>query len=318
MIRKWLCQVIAVACFVTATAQAQEYPSAPIRIVVPYAAGGIADVLARLVAVRLEPLWKQSVVVENRAGANGTIAMQFVAQAKPDGHVLMIGNTATQVVNRFLYRNLPFDIERSFQPVGLIASTPMMMVVASSHPANSVADLAALARANPGKYSFASGNAPSRIGGEMFKMMSGTNVLHVPYRGAPQALSDLLGSQVSMIFSDLRTAMPQVMGGKLKALAVTGRKRLPIAPNIPTMVEQGYPDYDLFNWVGAYLPAKTPPEIVTKLNALLHAAVKADPAAHESTGGTVRLTTPEEFAKIQAADTAMWARVTKAAGMEPE
>ena len=140
MIMKWLCRAVAITWFCSAAAQAQDYPSAPIRIVVPYAAGGIADVLARLVAVRLEPLWKQSVVVENRAGANGTIAMQFVAQAKPDGHTLMIGNTATQVVNRFLYRNLPFDIERAFQPVGLIASTPMMMVVApSSRPGSRLA-----------------------------------------------------------------------------------------------------------------------------------------------------------------------------------
>jgi tripartite-type tricarboxylate transporter receptor subunit TctC len=217
-----------------------------------------------------------------------------------------------------LFKKLPYDPVKEFVPVTSLSMNDFVLVVLPGFPAANVAELAQLARANPGRYSFASGNAPSRIGGEMFKMMSGTNLLHVPYRGAPQALGDLLGGQVSMIFSDLRTAMPQVTAGKLKALAVTGRKRLPTAPEIPTMVEQGYPDYELFNWVGAYLPAKTPPEIVNKLNALLHAAVKADQAAHETTGGSVRLTSPQEFARLQAADTAMWARVVKAAGMEPE
>ena len=301
-----------------AFAQAETYPNKQVRFVISFPAGSATDQVARLIAPHFTKATGQTVVVDNRGGAAGFIASEAVAKAAPDGYTVLFTTGTTHAANPSLFKKLPYDPVKDFAPVTALSMNDFVLVVLPTFPANSVADLAALARANPGKYSFASGNAPSRIGGEMFKMMSGTNVLHVPYRGAPQALSDLLGGQVSMIFSDLRTAMPQVMGGKLKALAVTGRKRLPIAPNIPTMVEQGYPDYDLFNWVGAYLPAKTPPEIVARLNALLHAAVKADTAAHESTGGTVRLTTPEEFAKIQAADTAMWARVTKAAGMEPE
>ena len=178
--------------------------------------------------------------------------------------------------------------------------------------------MAALARANPGKYSFASANAPSRIGGEMFKMMAGVNLLHVPYKGAPQALTDVLGGQVSMMWTDLRTGMPQVQGGKLKALAVTTRTRLKLTPQIPTMIDAGYPDYVLTNWVGAYLPAGTSPAIAARLNTLLQIAVKAETAAYESTGSEVMLVGLDEFAKLQARDTAMWARVTKAAGMEPE
>ena len=302
----------------TALAQADAYPGKPVRFVISFPAGSATDQVARLVAPQFTKATGQAVVVENRGGAAGFIACEAVAKAAPDGYTVLFTTGTTHAANPSLFKKLPYDPVKDFVPVTTLSMNDFVLVVLPTFPANSVAELAQLARANPGKYSFGSGNAPSRIGGEMFKMMSGTNLLHVPYRGAPQALGDLLGGQISMIFSDLRTAMPQVTAGKLKALAFTGKKRLAIAPNVPTMVEQGFPDYDLFNWVGAYLPAKTPPAIVGRLNALLHAAVKADQAAHENSGGEVRLTSPEEFARIQASDTAMWARVTKAAGMEPE
>ena len=302
----------------TALAQSDVYPNRPIRFIVSFPAGSATDQVARLVAPQLSRATGQSVIVDNRGGANGFIACEAAAKAVPDGYTVLFTTGTTHAANPALFKKLPYDPVKDFAPVTTLSMNDFILIVLPGFPANNVAELAQLARANPGKYSFASGNAPSRIGGEMFKMMSGTKLLHVPYRGAPQALSDLLGGQVSMIFSDLRTAMPQVMGGKVKALAVTGRKRLGLAPNVPTMIEQGYPDYDLFNWVGAYLPAKTPPEVVARLNTLLHAAVKADQAGHESNGGEVRLTSPEEFAKVQASDTAMWARVVKAAGMEPE
>ncbi len=310
--------LIAAVFSAAACAQADIYPNRPVRFVVSFPAGSATDQVARLVAPQFTKATGQSVVIDNRGGASGFIACEAVAKATPDGYTVLFTTGTTHAANPSLFRKLPYDPVKDFAPVTTLSINDFVLVVLPGFPANNVAELAQLARANPDKYSFASGNAPSRIGGEMFKMMSGARLLHVPYRGAPQALGDLLGGQVSMIFSDLRTAMPQVMGGKIKALAVTGRKRLAITPSIPTMVEQGYPDYDLFNWVGAYLPAKTPPEIVARLNALLHAAVRADQASHEATGGEVRLTTPEEFAKVQAADTAMWARVVKAAGMEPE
>ena len=313
-----LAMLIVAAVPVMALAQADTYPGKPVRFIISFPAGSATDQVARLIAPQFTKATGQSVVVENRGGAAGFIACEAAAKAAPDGYTVLFTTGTTHAANPSLFKKLPYDPVKDFVPVTTLSMNDFVLVVVPTFPANNVAELAQLARANPGKYSFASGNAPSRIGGEMFKRMTGTNLLHVPYRGAPQALGDLLGGQVSMIFSDLRTAMPQVMAGKLKALAFTGKKRLAIAPNVPTMIEQGFPDYDLFNWVGAYLPAKTPPAIVTRLNALLHAAVRADQAAHENSGGEVRLTSPEEFAKIQANDTAMWARVTKAAGMEPE
>ena len=302
----------------SASAQSDNYPNRPIRFIVSFPAGSATDQVARLVAAPLSKATGQPVVIDNRGGASGFIASEAVAKAPGDGYTVLISTGTTHAANPSLFRKLPYDPVKDFAPVTALNNNAFVLVVAPMFPANNVAELTQLTRANPDKYSFASANAPSRIGGEMFKMMSGSKLLHVPYRGSPQALTDLLGGQVSMMWTDLRTGMPQVTGGKLKALAVTGRKRLPIAPAIPTMTEQGYPDYVLSNWVGAYLPASTPAEIVNRLNALMHAAVRADLAGHESTGGEVMLMSPDEFARLQASDTAMWARVTRAAGMEPE
>jgi tripartite-type tricarboxylate transporter receptor subunit TctC len=178
--------------------------------------------------------------------------------------------------------------------------------------------LAALAKASPGKFSFASANAPSRIGGEMFMMMAGVQLTHVSYKSAPQALTDLASGTVSVFWCDTRTAVPLVTGGKIKALAVTSEQRLSVTPHVPTMIEQGYPDYQLANWVGVYLPAGTPQAIAERLNRLIHEAVRAQEASHSTAGGTVLLTSTAEFAKLQARDTAMWARITQAAGMAPQ
>jgi tripartite-type tricarboxylate transporter receptor subunit TctC len=299
-------------------AQTTDYPNKPIRFIVSFPAGSATDQAARLVAHQMTKATGQSIVIDNRGGASGFIASEAVAKAPADGYTVLVTTGTTHAANPALFKKLPYDPVKDFAPVTPTSNNAFVLVVASNFPANSVADLAKLARANPGKYSFGSGNAPSRVGGEMFKMMAGVDLLHVPYKGAPQALTDLLGGQISMMWTDLRTGMPMVQSGKLKALAVTGQKRLALAPNVPTMIEQGYPDYLLANWVGVYLPAKTPIDIVNKLNALVHAAVKADQAGHESTGGEIQLLSPADFAKLQANDTAMWARVTKAAGMEPE
>jgi tripartite-type tricarboxylate transporter receptor subunit TctC len=301
-----------------AMAQSDSYPNRQIRFVVSFPAGSATDQVARLVATQLAKSTGQAVVVDNRGGANGFIACEAVAKAAPDGYTVLVTTGTTHSANPSLFRKLPYDPVKDFIPVTPFNLTGFILVVAPAFPANNVAELAQIVRANPGKYSFASANGPSRIGGEMFKMMSNTNVMHVPYKGAPQALTDVLGGQISMMFTDLRTGLPLVQGGKLKALAVTGKNRLKVAPHIPTMIEQGYPEYVLANWVGAYLPARTPVEIVTRLNALMQAAVKSDVANQEATGGEVLLGSSEEFARLQAADTAMWARVVKAAGIEQE
>ncbi len=310
------------AVFAPAVAPAQspaaDYPSKPIRFIVAFPAGSATDQAARLTAQQMTKATGQGIVIDNRGGANGFIAAEAVAKAPPDGYTVLVTTGTTHAANPALFRKLPYDPVKDFAPVTPLSNNAFVLVVAPSFAASNVADLAKLAKANPGKYSFASGNAPSRVGGEMFRMMAGVDLLHVPYKGAPQALTDLMGGQITMMWTDLRTGMPLVQGGKLKALAVTGQKRLALAPGVPTMIEQGYPDYVLANWVGVYLPAKTPPEIVNKLNALIHAAVRADQPGHESTGGEVQLMSPADFAALQASDTAMWARVTKAAGMEPE
>jgi len=319
--KRLACNALLLGSLLPATAvmaQATDYPNKPIRFIVAFPAGSATDQAARLTAQQITKATGQGVVIDNRGGANGFIAAEAVAKAPPDGYTVLVTTGTTHAANPALFKKLPYDPVKEFAPVTPLSNNAFVLVVAPSFPANSVADLAKLAKANPGKYSFASGNAPSRVGGEMFKMMAGVDLLHVPYKGAPQALTDILGGQVSMMWTDLRTGMPLVQGGKLKALAVTSQKRLALAPSIPTMIEQGYPDYVLANWVGVYLPAKTPADIVGKLNALVHAAVKADQAGHESTGGEVMLMSPADFAKLQASDTAMWARVTKAAGMEPE
>ncbi|MBL8378509.1 MAG: tripartite tricarboxylate transporter substrate binding protein [Burkholderiales bacterium] len=301
-----------------AFAQADAYPSRQMRFIVSFPAGSATDQVARLIAAQMTKATGQTIVIDNRGGASGMIACEAVAKAPPDGYTVLITTGTTHAANPSLFKKLPYDPVKDFVPITPVSNNAFVLVVAPSSPANSVADLARLARAQPGKLSFASGNAPSRIGGEMFKMMANVDLLHVPYKGAPQALTDLMGGQVSMMWTDLRTGMPQVAAGKLRALAVTGAKRLALYPNIPTMIEQGFPDYVLSNWVGVYLPASTPQAIANRLNALVHAAVRADQASHENTGGEVMLLSPADFAALQARDTAMWARVTKAAGMEPE
>ncbi len=295
-----------------------SYPTRAIKFIVAFPAGSATDQVARLVANQMTKQTGQPVVVDNRGGANGFIACELVAKAPADGYTVLLTTGTTHSANPSLFKSLPYDPVNDFAPVTSLHFNVFIFVTSSNFPANSVQEFAKMAKANPQKYTFASANAPSRIGGEMFQVMSGTKLVHIPYKGAPQALTDTMGGQVSVGWSDLSTAVPLVKAGKLKALAVTGQDRLAILPGLPTMKEQGFPDYQLSNWVGAYLPAKTSPMMVSKLNALMHAAVNADRAALDANGGYVILQSPEEFAKLQANDAAMWSRVTKAAGMEME
>lgn len=301
-----------------ARAQSVDYPTRPIRFVVAFPAGSATDQTARVVAQHVSQATGQSVVVDNRGGANGFIASETVAKAAPDGYTVLVTTGTTHSANPNLFKRLPYDPVRDFAPVSSLIIASFVMVVGPTSPAQSVADFVRLVSTHPGKYSFASGNAPSRIGGEMFKQMSRTDLIHVPYKGAPQALTDLMGGQVSVMWTDIITGMPLVKGGKVRALAVTSAARLPVAPEIPTMKEQGFPDYELINWQGMYLPANTPPAITARLTALVHAAVRAEKATLEATGAQILPLSNSEFAALQARDTAMWASVVKAAGMTPE
>ena len=301
-----------------ASAQPADYPAKPIRFVVAFPAGSATDQTARLIAQQLSQSTGQSVIVDNRGGANGFIAAETVAKAPADGYTVLVTTGTTHAANPNLFRKLPYDPVRDFTPISALIIASFVMVVPNESRATTVGELVRLAKASPGKYSFASGNAPSRIGGEMFRQMAEVDLIHVPYKGAPQALADLMGGQVSMMWTDIITGMPLVNGGKLRALAVTSQARLPAAPTIPTMREQGFPDYELVNWQGMYLPANAPAAVTARLTSLVHAAIRAEKTALEATGSQVLPLSNEAFAALQARDTATWARVVKAAGMTPE
>lgn len=279
-------------------ARADVYPSEPVRIVVPYAAGGIADVLARLVAVRFEVIFKQPFTVENRAGANGTIGLGAVAQAKPDGYTLLLGNTGTQVVNRFLYSNLPYDIEKAFQPVGLIASTPMLLVVSAQSPVNSVADLLKAARASPVPLNVASaGNgSASHLAMVMLSKLTRTTFNHVPYKGTSQIVPDMIGGRLFAYFDTPITAMPLIKAGKLKAIGVASIQSQPALPGVPTIAET-VPGFETWSWLGLFAPAGVPKDRIDKLNVALR-AVLDDPALRRQLieqGNEVNPSSPQDF-----------------------
>jgi tripartite-type tricarboxylate transporter receptor subunit TctC len=298
--------------------QAEQYPQKPIRVIVPSPAGSATDYIARMIAQQLNKRTQQPVLVDNKPGANGFIAAQAVAKASPDGYTLLITANSTHAANSALFKKLPYDPVKDFSPITTIASSPLILVAAPGFEANSPSELARIAAAHPEKISFASGNAPSRIGGELFKMMAGINMLHVPYRGAPQALADVVGGQVSVMWTDLVTGTQLLQSGRVKAMAVTSRSRLRALPYVPTMTEAGYPGYVLSAWVGVFGPANMPAKIVHKLNELIHAGAREQESEIERVGGELLLTSPESFAHLQAADIAMWMKVTKAAGIEPE
>jgi tripartite-type tricarboxylate transporter receptor subunit TctC len=302
-----------------ARAQAR-YPDHPVRLVVPFAPGGSTDVLARRLAAKLGALLGESVVVENKAGASGMIAAQAVAKAHPDGYTVLITTNTTHAANQHLYKKLPYDAVRDFAPLTGLGKGGQVMVVRADAPYKSVGDVLAAARRGPGKLSFGSGSSSSRVAGELFQQMAGVEVLHVPYKSNPLAITDLLAGQITMMFTDASTGVPQIQSGKLKALGVTSIRRMNVLPDVPTIDEAGVKGYDIGYWFAAYAPAHTPPAVVQRLNALLVAAQKSEPVRRffESSGGEPFPTTPEELAAFQAAETQKWGRVIKAAGIEAE
>ncbi|MEO8675947.1 MAG: tripartite tricarboxylate transporter substrate binding protein [Casimicrobiaceae bacterium] len=299
-------------------ASAQTYPAKPIRLVVPFPPGGATDILARDVAQKLTEAWGQQVIVDNRPGAGGNIGSELVAKAAPDGYTLEMGTVGTHAINASLYAKMPYDHVKDFAPVILVAGVPNVLVVNPALPANSVAELIAYAKANPGKLNFASsGNGTSiHLSGELFKFMAGVQMTHVPYKGSAPALQDLLGGQVQLMFDNLPPSLPQIKAGKLRALAVTSLTRAPALPDVPTMAEAGLPGFEASSWFGVLAPAGTPPAIVTKLNAEI-AKWLATPEAKErlsKQGANAAGGTPEDFAKHIAAETAKWAKVVKDSG----
>lgn len=301
---------------------AQDYPSKPVRFVVPFAPGGTTDVLARLVGERLSASLGQQFVVDNKPGAGGNVGTAQVAKAEPDGYTLLMGTVGTHAINASIYPSLPYDPVQDFAPVTLVATVPNVLVVNPEVPANSVAELIALAKEKPGELNFASsGNGSSiHLSGELFKAMTGVDIVHVPYKGSGPAVIDLLGGQVQMMFDNLPSSAPQIKAGKLRPLGVTSKERSPTLPDVPTIAEAGVPGYEALSWFGVLVPAGTPEAIVAKLRDEIAEAL-ADPAMRErfaELGAVPVGDTPAEFADFISAETAKWAKVVAEAGIKLE
>jgi tripartite-type tricarboxylate transporter receptor subunit TctC len=301
---------------------AQAYPNKPIRMIVPFPPGGTADILGRAIGQKLAENVGQQVIVENRAGANGNIGAQIVAKSPPDGYTLLMSPQSTLTNNPSLYSALPFDTIKDFAPITLVAETPHFIVVHPSVPAKTVGDLIALAKAKPGYLTFASAGSGSslHLTGELFKSMAGIDIVHIPYKGAAPAVTDLLGGQISMMFDTGPSALPHVRSGKTRALAVTTANRSRLMPDLPTVVESGLPGYDVTTWFGLVAPSGTPREIVTKLNAEVVRILQTPEVKErlETQAADPVGNTPEEFAAIIKADIAKWGEVIKLSGVRIE
>ncbi|WP_439686897.1 Tripartite-type tricarboxylate transporter, extracytoplasmic receptor component TctC [Cupriavidus oxalaticus] len=297
-----------------------EFPDKPIRFVVPFAAGSATDQLARAIGQAITLDSKVTVVVDNKPGANGFIAASDVAKAAPDGYTVLISTNTTHAANEHLFKKLPYDPVKDYAPLTALGRGGQIMVVNPQVPARTVGEFIALAKKQPGKLSFGSGSSSSRIAGELFQQMAHVELLHVPYKSNPLAITDLLGNQIQMMITDTATGLPQVKSGKLRALGVSGKARSPLAPDVPTIDEAGVKGYEMSYWFAAYAPAGTPQPVVAKLNAMMVKAARSDTAAgfYQSTGTEVFTSTPAELAKFQLHESGKWGRIIKAANIQPE
>jgi tripartite-type tricarboxylate transporter receptor subunit TctC len=269
----------------------------------------------------LNAVWGQPVVIDNKPGASGFIAAQQVVNAKPDGYTVFITANTTHASNQALFKSVPYDAVKDFEPVAVLGTVPLAVVIHPSVPANNMKELIAYGRANPGKLTFGSGSTSSRMAGEMLKSMAGIDMVNSPYKSNPQAVTDLLGGQIQLVIADAVTTMPHAKAGKLKALAVTTARRSAIAPELPTVAEAGgLPGYEMIGWFAAYVPAKTPKEIVAKLNeALVRILENPESKARLAAVGIETLTsTPEGLAEFQRNETVKWAKLVKDAKIQPE
>ena len=294
------------------------WPEKTIRLVIPFPAGGTTDIVGRVVANELHKAWNVSVVPDNRAGAGGNIGTEIVARSDPDGYTMLLCTVGTQAINSSLYSKLPYDPVKDFEAVTLVAKVPNVVVVNPSVKANTLQELIALLKANPGKINYASsGNGSSiHLSAELFKTMTGTAMVHIPYKGSAPAIADLLGGQVSVMFDNLPSALPQIKAGKLRALAVTSARRSPALPDVPTVAEAGVPGYEASSWFGVVVPAGTPKEIITKTRQTIATAI-AKPEARDkllAQGAEPVGDTPEEFTQFIRSETAKWAKVVKDSG----
>jgi tripartite-type tricarboxylate transporter receptor subunit TctC len=304
----------------TTTADAQTYPSRPIRLIVPFPAGGPPDVLARVMADLMGPRLGQTVVVENRPGAGATIGTRSVATADPDGYTLLYASTTSLSIAPSLFKSVGYDPVKDFAPVGGVSVGPMVVVVHPSVPAKTVKELVAYAKANPGKLNYGAGvAAPPHIAWGLFTQVTGTDILFVPYRGMAPAMTDLLSGQIQMMIDGAGPLLPHIQEGKIRALAVTGNARSKDLPSLPTMTEEGF-DYALSFWTGIVAPAKTPADILAKVNAAINESLKAPVMTSHLAKSNVEanVTTPEQFASFIAGEAKKWGGIVTATGIKAE
>ena len=313
----WLAAALA-ACWAPITG-AQQYPGKTIRMVVGFPPGGGTDVVARIISAKLGELWGQTVVVDNRAGATGTIGADIVAKSPPDGYTLIMGHVNSHGIAPNLFKKLPYDAQRDFAMVSYVGYVPNVLVVHPSIPAKSVKELVALAKSRPGALNYASSGIGStqHLAGEMFKLSTGVSIVHVPYKGSGPAVIDLLAGHVSMNFDTMPPVLPHIRAGKLRALALTTPKRSPTLPDLPTMMESGLTGFSMTNWYGVMAPGKTPREIVTKLNAEINKIMLLPDQRSklEEVGTQLDPMSPEQFAKFLETEIAKYAKLIKAANV---
>jgi tripartite-type tricarboxylate transporter receptor subunit TctC len=318
--RRFALAAIAASSLAATTAMAQTYPDKQITFIVPFAAGSATDQLARALGQGVTGETKQPVVIDNKPGANAFIGAQAAAKAPKDGHTVFITTNTTQAANEHLFKKLPYDPVKDFEPVTLLSKGGQILVVNNNLPVNSVQDLIKYAKANPGKLSFGSGSSSSRLAGELFKQMTGSFIVNIPYRSNPPAVTDLIGGQIQLMFTDMATGLPQVKGGKVKALGVSTTKRIALAQDIPTIAEAGVKGYESTFWFAAYVPAGTPAPVVARLNDILGKANKSQAVTnfYQSVGFEPLGGSPEDLRKFQAAESQNWGKIVKAAGIDKE
>jgi tripartite-type tricarboxylate transporter receptor subunit TctC len=312
----------AVTCLLAALpAAAQDYPVRPIKLIVPFAAGGPSDTQARMIAQKLSEDLKQPVLVDNKPGAAGNIGADLVAKASPDGYTLLFSSTGPLVVNPAVFERMPFDTFKDFAPVVLVSSAPSVLAVHPSVPAETFTALLALVKASPEKYSYASGGegTTQHMSGELLKEMAGVRMTHVPYKGGGPAISDALAGHVPIIFTDVGTGLPHFRAGRLRPLAVTSPARNPALPQVPTLAESGLPGYAVSAWQGILAPADTPPPIVARLNTAVVVILRSPEVSQRltSVGNVPGGNTPAEFAAFLREEAPRWARIVKAAAIKP-
>ncbi|HEX3952678.1 MAG TPA: tripartite tricarboxylate transporter substrate binding protein [Stellaceae bacterium] len=298
-----------------------EYPDNTIKVIQGFAAGGGSDILLRKILPKIAAKLGQSFIIDYKVGAGGNLAFELVAKAPADGYTLLMGTPAL-INNPYLYADVPFDLQRDFAPISLVGTVPDVLVVNTALPVKSVQELVALAKASPGKFTFASSGTGSslHLAGELFKHVAGIDILHIPYKGGSQAMTDIIGGQVDMMFNVVPSALPLIKGGQLRALAVTGTTRSASLPDVPTLAEAGYPDATTVTWNGLLAPARTPAAIIAKLDKAIVEALNTPEAKQDlaAIGQDLVTDTPAEFAAFLHAENDKWAKVIRGAGLRPQ